>query len=183
VHRREEVAVRASYDFSRAHGRRISRSEILVAKRHRLRIARIGKEKVTANFLSAIDKVRANRPRGLRAVALRLSLWWHDQDWRSFRVKWWLQRRIRGWADCDVWNAGNRITDLALLLLEKYIAIPPQGYPASYRDFDAWMRDVRECRWTLRAVKADDPRIWKRHQKRLEAGLRLCGEILFTLWD
>ncbi len=175
--------MRASYDFSRSHKRRISRSEMLAAKRRRSRLAKLGKAKVTANFLSAMEKVRANRPRGIRAVALRMSWWWRDHDWRFYRTKWWLQRRIRGWADSDVWNAGSRITDLALLLLEKYIAIPPRGYPASYRDFNTWMRDIRECRWTLRAVKADDPRIWRRHKKRLEAGLQLCGEILFTLWD
>ncbi len=175
--------MRAHYNFSRAHVRRISNTELLIAKRHNMRVARIAKVKLKANFLAAMEKVRANRPRGLRALAIRLSWWWRDHDWRFYRTKWWLQKRLRGWADCDVWNAGDRITELSLLLLEKYIAIPPHGYPEGYRDLKAWMRDVRECRWTLRAVKADDPRFWIRHRKRLQAGLRLCGEILFTLWD
>ena len=125
--------MRENYNFSRAHVPRISRTKLLIAKRRSMRVARIGKLKLKANFLATMDKIRADRPRGLRSLAMRLSWWWRDHDWPFYRSKWWLQKRVRGWADCDVWNAGDRITELALLLLEKYIAIPPHGHPASYQ--------------------------------------------------
>ena len=67
------------------------------------------------------------------------SLWWKiERDWNFIRripreIKWFFQRAIRGWADCDTWSFDGYLSKIISQGLKRLKA-HKMGYPSRYTE-------------------------------------------------
>ena len=112
------------------------------------------------------------------------------------KIKWFIQRGIRGWADSDTWDFHCYLADI-ITGGTKYLLENQHGYPGSltekewdqklkemiwafeyYRDYsDIWYQDV--CR--VDSTQADKNK--EINEKRAKEGLKIFIEHFRDLWD
>lgn len=57
-------------------------------------------------------------------------------------LKWWIQRRVRGYSDCDIWSMDTYILEKLQQMLPKFIE-NCHGYPHSYGKWEDWKKDLK----------------------------------------
>ena len=75
--------------------------------------------------------------------------WWYIYFWNWFsdiprNIKYFFQRGIRGYSDCDLWGMHSHLTDVILNMLVELRSIK-HGYPATPDEKGEWSYD--EQRW------------------------------------
>lgn len=54
------------------------------------------------------------------------------------QIKWWFQKRIRGYADCDLWNLDCFLARFLHKIISSYISDPKSGYPTNFEEPEEW---------------------------------------------
>ena len=54
------------------------------------------------------------------------------------QIKWWFQKRIRGYSDADLWSLDYFLADFLHKIMSSYIAYPKSGYPAQFETPEEW---------------------------------------------
>jgi hypothetical protein len=103
--------------------------------------------------------------------------------WKLRRdVKFWWQRRTRGWDDSDLWNLDCTIADLILPRLKAF-AQDPGGYPGE--SYEQWKADLRTMVATFELIASD--RYWavrsEEEDAELQRGLDLFAKYYRALWN
>lgn len=73
-------------------------------------------------------------------------LWW--------RVKWFVQRKIKGWANPDVWDADYAIARYSLPLI-KQLRQSDNSYPCDFSSVAEWHKVLDEIIWALEYLVKD----------------------------
>lgn len=97
------------------------------------------------------------------------------------QIKFWLQRRIRGWSDDELWNLDYTISQFVLPRLKAFRA-NPTGHPACYTS-EEWEAIIDKM---IRAfeLSMDDSSLFSDEAKaEIDAGLKLFGENMRGLWS
>lgn len=99
------------------------------------------------------------------------------------RVRWWWQRRERGWDDRETWNIDCELARWAAPRLETY-RDKAIGYPHRL-DADVWFAIVDKMAQAFRFCATYDWELedGKGRAKYIEEGLDLFREYFFDLWD
>lgn len=103
------------------------------------------------------------------------------------KLKWFLQRRFRGWADCDLWDMDYHLAKLILPRIRAYRDFKKEnsaGYPANLTEKD-WNeildKIVDGFELFLECEIGDD--LWEYAQPKIEGGLKLFGRWFGHFWD
>lgn len=129
-------------------------------------------------------------------------MYWRIKD-KLTDLKWWLQRRFRGYSDLDSWNPYMYIAEKSIKVLKRYKE-DTIGYPPEYNTLEEWKDDVQkmiDAFWyfshddevmdklieTYGDEKNKDGRLlWMveldKEYKKAENGLKLFGEHFSHLW-
>lgn len=104
-----------------------------------------------------------------------------------YRVKWFIQRGYRGYADCDVWNMNSWLCRVMIPMLEE-LDRNAHGYPIGLTP-GKW-RDILEnlgqaFRAAQRVLDPDDFDVQKARadQRYFRKYIKLFGKYFFNLWD
>jgi len=102
------------------------------------------------------------------------------------RVKWFIQRGMRGYSDRDAWDMSMYLTRICIPML-KYLKKYKRGYPAGLtakkwdKILDGIIRGFKaNQKWANLDWKKDG---WKLLKKDSEMGLRLFAKHYNSLWD
>lgn len=111
------------------------------------------------------------------------------------KIKYFIQRGKRGYADCDVWNLNDYLADMLFDAL-KQLNREKLGYPCNYPE-EEWTKILNDMIAGFRAYKQMDKlHFWSnenektkylKQRKALEEicnkGLKLFAENFYDLWD
>lgn len=109
------------------------------------------------------------------------------------RVKWFIQRGVRGYCDRDRWDVGHALA-LILIPMLKYLEKNKHGYPVglSEKKWDIILKKIvdgleanfrlTEGHYPIEWIMTNDPRL-KKLSKTATEGLMLLGKHFNDLWD
>ena len=98
-------------------------------------------------------------------------------------LKYWWQRRVRGFDERELWNLDQTLT-LWLLPRLRAFSRNPSGHPYGFESMEDWQATLGEIIWALEKhsdynfISASDE-----EAKRVEAGMELFGKYWRALWD
>lgn len=103
------------------------------------------------------------------------------------KIKWFIQRGVRGYSDCDLWNANDHIARTVLAFLEHNEKCKMAGYPMGLTE-KKWENYKAEIKWLmeLELNRQDVPiEVLKSesHRKRCAKANRIFGRYWAALWD
>ena len=102
-----------------------------------------------------------------------------------YRIKWFIQRGHRGYADCDVWGLDGYLAGwmpAALKQLEDNKLGRPCGM--TRRGWDTRLRIMREGFEAARAIgDIPEKEQYRQLKRRLDKGLKVFSEHYLSLWD
>lgn len=104
-----------------------------------------------------------------------------------YRVKWFIQRGYRGWADCDVWSLDYYLSGWLPDALER-LAISKKGCPIGMTPKGWQTRLKRMKRGFEEARKMDDMTYvtvadCKKAMRQIDKDLALFAKYFLNLWD
>ena len=115
------------------------------------------------------------------------SYWWKFQlnPWTYYRaVKWFFQRAIRGWANCDVWSMDNYLNDILPGMLRRLKI--GCSYPMDMTP-EEWLNILEEMAVGFESGnKIDDcfdPNEEKELRAKFDRGMELFVKYYNHLWD
>jgi hypothetical protein len=84
--------------------------------------------------------------------------------WRFFNhiryihkyIKWFLQRLIRGYSDCDLWNLDSHLSDIIAKRLKSFKKINVNSHPGFIKDLDEWHQNIDKMIWAFENYNKDD---------------------------
>jgi hypothetical protein len=99
------------------------------------------------------------------------------------RLRFWWQRRIRGWDDSELWSLDATLIDWFLPRLKRYREIT-YGYPGSLGSMEEWHVILDHVIWAMEQYQHDD---WMLHlseedRERAAKGFELFGVWLRGMW-
>jgi len=112
------------------------------------------------------------------------------------KIKWFIQRGKRGWADCDTWNFDTYIAGVIRGGTE-YLLKHGHGYPSALTD-EKWREILKEIVWAFDYLCAETDIWWKnvecfgsqyadeyqrKQRKRARKGLVYFVKYFQYLWD
>lgn len=105
--------------------------------------------------------------------------WWY-LHWR--RIRFWWQRRTRGWDDSETWNLDQQLATWLAPRLDRFRQIA-NGFPYGTTE-ESWDAELEEMCWAAKwyAENAYDHGGDSEARKRALAGLRQIVDNLSTLW-
>ena len=110
---------------------------------------------------------------------------WIIVDESYYRVKWFIQRGYRGYADCDAWGLDYYLAGWMPSALKR-LEDNKIGHPCGMTQ-KGWKTRLRIMREGFEAAKAiNDIPTKEQYQKlkrRLDKGLKLFAEHYLSLWD
>jgi len=153
---------------------------------------------------------RYNRERNKRYRSW-LGWFWKSHDWCYWRfwgvlrchpikeTKWFFQRAVRGWSDCDAWGAYNYLAKV-ISEMTAYLAHKPSGFPGNLKDGKEWEIILKKISKAFKLMNAKDrynADLWKRaptlakkcdmqnkkEYVQVEEGWHLFREWFYSLWD
>jgi len=112
------------------------------------------------------------------------------------KIKWFIQRGKRGWADCDTWSFH---TYVAKIIKEgtEYLLEHQHGYPSGLTD-ERWREILKEIVWAFDYLNNEDEIWWKnlrcfgseyadeyrkKQRKKARKGLVYFVKYFQYLWD
>ncbi len=110
-----------------------------------------------------------------------LTMTWWKKIKRS--VKFWWQRRTRGWDDSETWNMDLTFAEFILPRLKRF-KILTNGYPASL-DEDSWNKilDSMIMAFTLIIYNYETSKEYSEHDEKLvQEGLENFHQHYYSLW-
>lgn len=112
-------------------------------------------------------------------------------------LKWWFQKKRRGWSDKEIWNLDNTIVEWLVPRLKEFKKIT-QGYPGNLESFEQWQDILDEMifgfewkdnEWYAENVfglqeeeKNEKMKEFKDLMKRAEEGRILFAKYFCGLW-
>lgn len=110
-----------------------------------------------------------------------------DLSYKLKELYWWLQRRIRGYADCDLWSMDYHLALLILPRIRAYRDYKKKygaGYPANLTDAK-WNKILDEIvegfELYLDCECGDD--LWSENQAKIDNAFKLFGKWFAHFWD
>lgn len=111
----------------------------------------------------------------------RLESWWdlHSPRYYAKRVKWFIQRGRRGWADCDTWDLDHYLAVVMAGSLE-YLSDFSLGYPPEYT-WETWQKELRKVAKGFRDYH--DPWKFGDTPESTDHSLQRLPHIYYSLWS
>lgn len=75
------------------------------------------------------------------------------------KIKWFIQRGKRGYADCDLWNLDTYLEGVMSKGL-RGLAKMTSGYPNSYETFDSWQKQLNDIADLVEKFNPDNCLDW-----------------------
>jgi len=98
------------------------------------------------------------------------------------KIKWYLQKKIIGYSDIDVWNVGYSVARYALPILKAYRDNPPIGFPFNEdMNYEKWLEILDKIIFSMEYMAED--RFEPENYKKVQEGCELFGKYLQNLWD
>lgn len=109
------------------------------------------------------------------------------------RLRWFWQRRTRGFDDTALWNLDSHLAALILPRLKAFRSLPPAGYPSGlFSDppditcYEDWLAIIDQMVDAFELLADKDTSSWEwtdtQHQT-METGLQLFARWFGALWD
>ena len=105
-------------------------------------------------------------------------------------IKWKIQRVIRGYSDCDLWNLDIHLSEQILKPLKAWRKMGLHGYPAECASQDEWLAIIDEMIDAFELIHDDldssytlDMPEYTRRQAQIKHGLSLFAMHFQALWD
>ena len=114
------------------------------------------------------------------------------------RFKWTIQRGLRGYADCDVWNMSDYLISIILPMLKQLKKVK-RGYPCNHykgkchckQNWDKALKEMIEGWEAAERLEADnyprDIKLWRSERLKDERifrhKMRPFAKYFFALWD
>lgn len=98
------------------------------------------------------------------------------------KIKFFLQRLIRGWDDSDTWSLDYTLCNW---LLPRFIRFRElnQGWPCQFETAEEWEAVLDKIEFSIRAVaEQDENDSWFLGSNKYQEGLELFGKYLGNLW-
>lgn len=116
-------------------------------------------------------------------------IWWIPLNFIKeipFQIKWWWQRRVRGWDDRDIWSLDITIAKFVLPRL-KYLREHHCGYPCDLQEIE-WDMILDEVIESFELIIECDGFMFDKEemgikQAKIERGLLLFAKHFQGLWD
>lgn len=99
-----------------------------------------------------------------------------------FKIKYWWQRRTRGYDDLEVWNPYIYIARFAIPRLKAYRK-NLHGHPVNLNSMEEWEAIIDKIILSLEEAVDDDNWVPVDQVERHQEGLNLFGEYFENLWD
>ena len=102
-----------------------------------------------------------------------------------YRIKWWWQRRIRGWDDRDCWSLDVTIAKFIVPRL-KHLRDNKMGYPCDLSSEIEWNLILDQMIEAFELAQEDSyfcPENYQQQQDKLDKGLQLFAKYYQNLWD
>lgn len=136
---------------------------------------------VTKEFVEDAKKFFSDK------LVYKLARFWNKLTDVPNEIKWFFQRGIRGYADCDMWSIDyyiSRWLPKALMDLRK----SKIGHPAIVKDLKTWRKILKEMAAGFEADYDSEENYVSRRkelaaQKKLEKSLKLFSKYYKNLWD
>ena len=113
------------------------------------------------------------------------------RPWKLFyeyyrKIKWVIQRGLRGYADCDVWSLDMYLVRWLPDAINK-LRTNLHGYPIEMTS-ESWDATLQEMETDLRYAQLyllmeGTPEVWHEYQLKGEKGLDLFRKHFYSLWD
>jgi len=98
-------------------------------------------------------------------------------------IRYWFQRRIRGWDDSDCWSLDHTIGKFVLPRLKRYKEIT-NGYPAIFNDIEDWHNILDKMIAGFELISNDEFYLLSNeNEKIVEEALDLFRQYYRGLWD
>lgn len=108
---------------------------------------------------------------------------WFRETFRWRTLRFWWQRRTRGWDDSETWNLEARASEFMLPRLRRFRELN-NGMPVGMT-FERWNEVISEIEWFLE-VHAGDDGVWAidtdEKRARYESAGQLFGRYFGQLW-
>jgi hypothetical protein len=104
---------------------------------------------------------------------------------RFFRnVKYYLQKKRRGYSDLDTWNVGYSVARYALPMLKAHRNQPPCGFPCEEgMTYEKWLEIIDKMIYSLQYMADDNIWFSSSDANKVREGCELFGKYLQGLWD
>jgi hypothetical protein len=115
-----------------------------------------------------------------RMYARRSNIFWKLRR----ELKFWWQRRTRGWDDSVTWNMDVAFANYILPRL-KYFRDNHMGYPPKLGSDEAWIATLDKMIRSFELVIEYEGILWAKRKELLEfdEGIKLFAEYYLNLWD
>lgn len=70
-------------------------------------------------------------------------------------VKWWIQRRVRGYSDPNVWNANNYLGEVIYKHLIRFKGLNRMGWPGEPLTPEQWEEIIDKMIWSFKHASMD----------------------------
>lgn len=117
----------------------------------------------------------------------RLARFWNRVTDIPNEIKWFFQRGMRGYADCDTWSLDYYISKWLPKAL-KDLSDRKIGHPGMIKDLKTWRKILKEMAAGFQADYDSEENYLSRKkelaaQKKLEKSLKLFSKYYKNLWD
>jgi len=110
-----------------------------------------------------------------------------------YRAKYWIQKRVRGYSDLQLWNVGYDVLNYAYPLFKAYVKMDKMGHPSAEgidcpEDWDAILKKIEKAFDEYKLdedgdFKWDTAEELQEHYKVMNEGFTLFGKYLLNMWD
>lgn len=98
------------------------------------------------------------------------------------KIKFFLQRLIRGWDDSDTWSLDYTLCKWLLPRLKRFRELQ-NGWPADFETQEEWNVVLDKIEKSIQAVaNQDEDDSWFTNHREYQEGLELFGKYLINLW-
>jgi hypothetical protein len=104
------------------------------------------------------------------------------------KIRWWFQRRIRGWDDRELWDLDHKIAEFVLPRLQKF-RMELDGHPTGFTSIEEWDKVLDKIEKSMLAVARPwevRPHTWPERvewAKGVQEGFELFGKHFQKLWN
>ena len=95
-------------------------------------------------------------------------------------IKWWWQRRTRGWDNRDLWSLDITVFEFLLPRLKKF-AVSSKGYPMDTTS-EGWDEELAKMIRSIELWLDGDGWVGPENREEFEVGWRLLTERFFHMW-
>lgn len=105
------------------------------------------------------------------------------------QIKWYFQKKFRGYADIEVWGLDIAIAKFVLPRLRALRRLPPMGHPIELT-YEEWLEILDKMIYAMEFIVRDENGQMGREEYcsqenhgKVKEGLELLGKYFMDLWD